>query len=104
MIAAPTMERPQDISKTDNVYQAMKAVLEKTLLYNQYQKNNQGELISSILIPGMGTGIGGMGYLESARQMRKGFDDVQSDPERNISLDYLLRGTSIHLNEYFSNL
>lgn len=91
LIVAPTMETPRNISKTNNVYLAMKAVLEKTLLYNERNKNYSQRRIREILVPSLGTGVGRMEYFTAAEQMKKAIDQVRNDlHQHGNSLDYLL--------------
>ncbi|MCB2408452.1 macro domain-containing protein [Hymenobacter lucidus] len=76
LIAAPTMRTPMTITRGPNVYQSMKAVLQ--LL--QYGHMSTGEpvrqQVSSIAIPGLGTGVGQVRPLVCARQMRLAWEDV----------------------------
>lgn len=62
IMAAPTMLTPQDINSTNNVYQAMRAILKKASGLNR-----------SIIIgcPCLGTGIGGMDANISAKQVKR---------------------------------
>jgi O-acetyl-ADP-ribose deacetylase (regulator of RNase III) len=61
LAVVPTMIYPQDISNTDNVYYAMKSLME---LIKNYQ-------VDYLLIPGLGTGIGGLDYKKMASQIFK---------------------------------
>lgn len=54
LISAPTRRVPSDIAGTINVYLAFRAVLIAVLEYNKISKHK----IKSILVPGLGTGIG----------------------------------------------
>lgn len=91
LIVAPTMETPEDISQTENVYLAMKAVLERALLYNEFHKNHSRKYIKQILIPALGTGVGKMDYFEAAKQMKRAVDDVRADLlKHQNSLGYLM--------------
>ncbi|AZL89761.1 macro domain containing protein [Megavirus baoshan] len=62
IMAAPTMLTPQDINSTNNVYQAMRAILKKASGLNR-----------SIIIgcPCLGTGIGNMDANISAKQVKR---------------------------------
>ncbi len=92
MVVAPTMKTPQDIRGTNNVYLAMRAVLEETLRFNHYQERDGRKVIQKVLCPGMGTGWGRMDPFESAEQMRKAFDDVSEELIANENdINYLLR-------------
>ena len=76
LISAPTMRTPMTILRSPNVYLATKAIL--TLL--QHGKFEDGtpikEKVSSVAIPGLGTGIGQVPPLLCARQMRIAWEDV----------------------------
>ena len=78
MIAAPTMERPSDVSGTDNAYLATSAALRAVKTYNDWASKNDEKVIYRILIPGMATGIGCMDVDTSARQMRRAVDEALS--------------------------
>lgn len=75
MVAAPTMERPHNVVKTDNAYIAMKAALEAVRLFIE----RSDAPIKKILVPGLCTGIGRMDPFVSAKQMRTAFDEVFGD-------------------------
>lgn len=79
LIAAPTMRTPMSIVRGPNVYLCMKAILQVL----QYGRMPSGHLIQnvvkSIAIPGLGTGIGQVSPLVCARQMRIAFEDVQKE-------------------------
>lgn len=72
MVAAPTMRVPADISDTINVYLAFRA----TLLAVRNHNNSAARPIRSLLSPAFGTGIGGMNYTRSARQMAAAYRAV----------------------------
>ena len=66
ILAAPTMKMPKNISGTNNIYEAMKAILTKI------------NLITSRIVIGcccLGTGIGNMSAEHSAQQIRQAFMD-----------------------------
>ena len=65
LISAPTMKIPEDISNTDNVYKTTKAIL----------KIAEEKDISSVLIPGLGTGVGKVSAESCATQMEKAFSE-----------------------------
>lgn len=76
LISAPTMRTPMTILRSPNVYLAMKAIL--TLL--KYGKLDDGrsvsDVVKSVAIPGLGTGVGQVPPLMCARQMRIAWEDV----------------------------
>lgn len=70
----PTMRVPKPIIGTDNVYKAMKAMLEAVDRFNK--ADSSGAPLQRILCPGFGTSTGRMPVKEAARQMAvayKGF-------------------------------
>lgn len=75
LIAAPTMRVPGDISDTVNVYLAFRAALIAV---------RRSTTIRTLLVPGMGTGIGQVPPERAARQMRFAYDTVlgNRNPER----------------------
>jgi O-acetyl-ADP-ribose deacetylase (regulator of RNase III) len=81
MVAAPTMERPRDVSKTQNALLATRAALRAVRQYNRWAHENGTAEIHRILFPGMATGIGGMLTDEAARQMRAAADEALSNWE-----------------------
>ena len=62
MIMLPTMKYPMNIVNTDNVYISFLSFLKK-----------YGNVNIKVLCPGLGTGIGGMSALESAKQIKRAF-------------------------------
>lgn len=72
LISAPTMRIPASISDTVNVYLAFRATLIAVLAHNREVQNP----IRTLLVPGMGTGIGQVPADRAARQMRCAYDIV----------------------------
>jgi len=73
---------PRAISETANVYLAFRAALISSLAYNQKTKTP----IESVIVPGLGTGIGGMPSARAARQMKLAYESVlagRSDKTRS---------------------
>jgi len=85
LVCAPTMRVPQDVSRTVNSYLAFRAALRAVRDYNAENRNP----ISTLLVPGLGTGNGCMPPLRAARQMRAAYDHVVfgRHPNLDISLD-----------------
>lgn len=79
MIAAPTMERPMDVSQTENAYIATLATLRAARNYNNWATENGQSGIRRLLIPGMATGIGQMNVDKAAQQMRRAIDEALAD-------------------------
>jgi len=78
LIAAPTMRIPENVAHTINAYLAFRAVL---LTVAQHNRVNENHPIRTILVPGLGTGVGGMDPRRCAAQMRIALDQV-SKPAR----------------------
>lgn len=68
LICAPTMRIPSTITDSVDVYLATRAALMVARM--------QGW---SVLMPGMGTGVGGVEPGEAARRMRQAYDHVMQD-------------------------
>jgi len=62
----PTMRVPKDINGTENVYQAMKAML---MAVQKHNENNPGSHIGTVVCCGLGTLSGSMPLEKAARQM-----------------------------------
>jgi O-acetyl-ADP-ribose deacetylase (regulator of RNase III) len=71
LVSAPTMRVPGEIAETVNVYLAFRAALIALLAHNC-----MGSPIRTLLVPGMGTGIGQVPPKRAARQMRHAYDTV----------------------------
>lgn len=71
LVCAPTMRVPGEISDTVNVYLAFRAALIALVAHNR-----KGAPIRTLLVPGMGTGIGQVPPGRAARQMRHAYDTV----------------------------
>jgi O-acetyl-ADP-ribose deacetylase (regulator of RNase III) len=69
LISAPTMLLPQNINKTNNCYYAMYAILRIAHKYNNYLRQNNKQLITKIVCPGLGTGIGKISESDAADQV-----------------------------------
>lgn len=72
VIASPTMRIPGSIAGSINAYLAMRAALVAVKTHNR----TTGRRIRSIAIPGLGTGVGGLEYVDAAAQMRAAYDNV----------------------------
>lgn len=62
---APTMRVPGEISRTDNIYRAMRAALLAIYHHNRASDDS----IRTVVFPAFGTGFGGVAPAEAARQM-----------------------------------
>lgn len=71
LICAPTMELPSRVSHTSNTYSAMLALL------NAVEKFNieNDDAITSIAVPGLCTGVGGMEPEIAALQMARAYEE-----------------------------
>ncbi len=78
LISAPTMRTPMTIHRSPNVYLCMKAIL----LLLKYGKFEDGtpihQKVNSIAISGLGTGVGQVLPILSARAMRIAWEDVNN--------------------------
>jgi O-acetyl-ADP-ribose deacetylase (regulator of RNase III) len=72
LVSAPTMRVPMSIRGTPNVYLAFRAALIAVLTHNA----SAGPPIQSLLVPGLGTGIGEVAPERAARQMRLAYDAI----------------------------
>jgi O-acetyl-ADP-ribose deacetylase (regulator of RNase III) len=72
LVSAPTMRVPSRIDGTTNVYLAFRAALIAVLAHNAASSTP----INSLLVPGMGTGIGAVRPEQAARQMRAAYDAI----------------------------
>ncbi len=73
LVSAPTMRVPQRIAGTINVYLAFRASLVAVLRHNSTALEHP---ITSLLVPGLGTGVGRVPFVQAARQMRLAHDAV----------------------------
>lgn len=82
LVSAPTMRVPMDIGATVNVYLAFRAALIAVVTHNASTKPP----IRTLLVPGLGTGIGAVAPETAARQMRLAYDAIiqqQEQPARS---------------------
>lgn len=75
----PTMRVPKNITQTDNVYNAMFAMLRAVANHN---KSNHYK-IKTVLCPGLGTATGNVPLKEAARQMALAYKNFLK-PTRNL--------------------
>lgn len=80
VVAAPTVRVPGNVQGSINAYLSMRAALVAVLKHNC----SGGRQIRSLAVPGLGTGIGGMGHEEAADQMRAAYDNVVGGEWRQI--------------------
>ena len=78
LVVAPTMRVPESVAQTLNAYLAFRAALLAVVRHNRSARDAQ---IRSLVVPGLGTGIGAMDPRRCAAQMRIAFDHV-SKPAR----------------------
>lgn len=85
LVVAPTMRVPQNVSRTVNAYLAFRAALRAVRAFNDLH----GDVIQTLLVPGLGTENGFLPPLRAARQMRAAYDQVMlgAAPNLDISLD-----------------
>jgi len=87
----PTMRVPMDISNTDNVYNAMYAMLRTIANYNK--TNNM--VIKSVLCPGLGTATGKVSPSEAARQMALAYRFFKQDTNELNWNELMIRNNKI---------
>jgi len=75
----PTMRVPMNIHRTDNVYLAMKAMLEAIWKHNQQEGVAP---INQVVCPGLGTLTGRVPFDEAARQMALAYTTFLNPPDR----------------------
>lgn len=81
LLSCPTMYYPSSIKETHNVLNATIAALS---LAEKLMKKDP--TLKYLYLPGMGTGVGGMDYSDSAKQMAKAVQ-IYLDEERYIKED-----------------
>jgi len=72
----PTMRVPMPIDRTENVYLAMKAMLEAVHAFNAAD-----ERIQTVVCPGLGTATGRVPVEEAARQMELAYRYYKNPPQ-----------------------
>jgi O-acetyl-ADP-ribose deacetylase (regulator of RNase III) len=72
----PTMRIPMPITGTDNVYLAMKALLQAIKTFN-----SEAQLINTVVCPGLGTATGRVPFEEAARQMELAYRFYKNPPQ-----------------------
>jgi O-acetyl-ADP-ribose deacetylase (regulator of RNase III) len=72
LVSAPTMRVPSSIARSMNVYLAFRAALIAVLEHN----TRSTPLILTLLVPGLGTGVGEVPPDRAARQMKAAYDAV----------------------------
>jgi O-acetyl-ADP-ribose deacetylase (regulator of RNase III) len=75
----PTMRVPMYITRTDNVYLAMLAMLKAVHFHNQ--KADATNTINTVACPGLGTQAGKVSAKEAARQMALAYKNFKNPPK-----------------------
>jgi O-acetyl-ADP-ribose deacetylase (regulator of RNase III) len=91
LVCAPTMRVPMNVAGTFNAYLAFRA----TLIAIQEHNKGASNPISSVLVPGLGTGEGRMPAAACARQMRMAYDNVVK--EQAVTMGGLAGAVRNHL-------
>lgn len=85
----PTMRVPGNISKADNVYRAMKAMLiaveqhnRERVLLQEAGVEDEDTVISSVVCPGLGTGVGEVLPEEAAKMMALALTHFRNPPKQ----------------------
>lgn len=79
LIAAPTMRVPMILGATMNPYLAMRAVLLLVLHGRLEDGRAVSDVVRTVAVPGLGTGVGKVPSGICARQMRAAYDAVVGD-------------------------
>jgi O-acetyl-ADP-ribose deacetylase (regulator of RNase III) len=92
IVAAPTMRVPGRVGDSLNAYLAMRAALVAVSLHNDIR----ARIIRRLAVPGLCTGVGGMGAAESAGQMRTAYDQIIGGAWKQVlhpaMAPYVMRG------------
>ena len=83
----PTMTIPKNISNTNNVYMAMKAML---LAVNKHNDDNIESKIETVVCTGLGTFCGKVPFEKAAKEMRLAYDHVKNPP-RKLDWDFAVK-------------
>jgi O-acetyl-ADP-ribose deacetylase (regulator of RNase III) len=80
LIVAPTMRVPMVLQETVNPYLAARAVLtlvkHKPFLSGSFKDAPISDHIKTVAFPGLGTGVGRVGFNICAHQVRRAIDDI----------------------------
>jgi O-acetyl-ADP-ribose deacetylase (regulator of RNase III) len=87
LVVAPTMRVPEPVGNTLNAYLSFRAAL---LAIRRFNQAAPAPRIRSLVVPGLGTGIGAMDARRCAAQMRIAYDQA-AGPGRIPSFDMIHR-------------
>lgn len=76
LVVTPTMRVPERVARTLNAYLAFRACLLAVARHNEAAARTGGASISTLLVPGLCTGVGGMEPRRCAAQMKVAFDQA----------------------------
>lgn len=79
---APTMRMPGPVAGTDAVYRATWAALLAVYRHSAAARRDGGAEIRTVAMPALGTGFGGVGFSEAARQMAAAYRHYLDPPHR----------------------
>lgn len=86
LIVAPTMRVPMVLKESVNPYLAARAVFrlvkEGVFINGQFEGQRIRDHINRVAMPGLGTGVGKVGYNTCAHQVRSAINDVLLDQYR----------------------
>ena len=80
LIVAPTMRIPCNFSQSLNAYLAMRAILVSILKHNQVNS----QVIGSVAISGLCTGVGRMPYQMAAEQMQAAYNNIYLEQWKKV--------------------
>jgi O-acetyl-ADP-ribose deacetylase (regulator of RNase III) len=74
VIFSPTVERPGEVAKPENIEKLMYSVIKEVTNYNKKFSHKNKLEIDKLLIPGLGTGYGNLEPRISAEYAKKGYE------------------------------
>ena len=81
LVCAPTMRIPGKLPEGSiNAYLAMRAILIELKKFNSFKPRG----IQSVALPSLCTGVGGLSYLDSAKQMRMAFEMIMYNKFKQV--------------------
>jgi O-acetyl-ADP-ribose deacetylase (regulator of RNase III) len=76
VIFSPTVQKPGELAKPENIQKAMFAIINEVTIYNKKFPSENRLEIDKILIPGLGTGYGNLNPIVSAQYAKKGYEQA----------------------------
>ncbi|MCB9361930.1 macro domain-containing protein [Candidatus Woesearchaeota archaeon] len=78
LVVVPTVRKPRDLSSEEDIYHAMTAMLCEVLTFNEKVSDLESRIepIEKVIVPGLGTGCGGLYPDLSARAIARAYNRV----------------------------